>query len=176
MEKVLDKDINPITEKILEDCEKGFFKVYSTALNIIEFKGDEKKIIANTQMSNILRNIKNISCIKEIELFIKYQEARENNKNKGWALKSRKDNKTLAESLIEQIKSAEKIAGEYLKNNIENTFNNEEFKIKAVEKLMGYCYWHVYHTYNKKTYKLPKRYNRNNKDNFKKDNKRANNH
>jgi hypothetical protein len=135
-QELLTKNVDEILSKAMEFNEK-----YRELIK----KGRRKEdIVGTTQFSNILRNMRFVSCVNEFKLFLKYQEAKNKKHKVKWAMEF--ESKSLADYLIQYVDEVCTVANNELKNlNSEiNSKEKERFKIKCIEKFLSYCYWHVY--------------------------------
>lgn len=86
--------------------------------------------VGSSNIRGVASAIQNAECFKEVELYIKYKEAKRN----GWD--ERIGTVTFANKILNHLN--------YLTNNIQE----EKEKLQIASKYFGYLYWAVY-TYNK---------------------------
>lgn len=87
---------------------------------------ERKNKVGSSNIRGVASAVQNAECFKEIELYIKYKEAKRN----GWD--ESLGSKTFANIILDHLKE------------LTNGVNEDQEKIHIASKYFGYLYWAIY--------------------------------
>jgi len=132
-------------KKIVDSYSEEIVKIVNNLDKIEQFKkcfGDNKAI-GKSQLSNLIKVVKNANSIEEVKLFLAYQAAKDNKK---WGKRIKTFSATeipVAEVVLEAINEVLNLIDMEECEKLGITKENEiiELKLKLSEKFFGYLYW-----------------------------------